>query len=532
MRFLAEELGRLLDPRDERDMVVVRAGLSLYRQEMVTVKESSSNSITAVVQDVVPHNVVLDLLLWPASTCSCESESDSDSDLICKHKLAVFFQSYSAIDSVNDWVIDWKNNRSKVEIPVRPANAVLKKAKDLDQSYEAWKTFTEEVFTETIEANIHSQPYILEDHIQTYFKKLNKKKPKAYNWGYLYQFMVYFFSMNLTIKLLEQNQQTIPTRSTKALHTFTDDLSGELHTLIHKLNAGSRPFSFDSFINDLVLDTNVLLEGGSLFEYEKIDVYRALWSHLFTKPALRKQEVERLSQKRADNESTAYLIASIHLFILNHQDDEAVLLLKRLSSRDCPYLFYWIREFSDTGTYPRALPFIEWFLLHVNHYIDSINHYYQASDFVRTFTRPITICCEQLKRMDLLEKFYRESLPYSYWNYSSFLFNQAQYKRWVDMLIYSNVSIDGVGQDMIKAVTAQNPELLLPLYHHAVQYTISQKNRSAYKTAVRYLKKMRTIYKKIKKDAIFNDYMSYIVQSTKRLRAFQEELQRGKLIDG
>ena len=100
------------------------------------------------------------------------------------------------------------------------------------------------------------------------------------------------------------------------------------------------------------------------------------------------------------------------------------------------------------------------------------------------------------------------------------------------LIIYSGVTLDAIGQDMIKTVVASDPKIILPLYHHAVQQTVSLKNRAAYKQAVRYLKKMRPIYKKMKQENVFQDYLDYISLSTKRLRAFQEELQRSKLIDG
>ncbi len=60
---------------------------------------------------------------------------------------------------------------------------------------------------------------------------------------------------------------------------------------------------------------------------------------------------------------------------------------------------------------------------------------------------------------------------------------------------------------------------------------IQQKNRQNYKEAVRYLKKLRTIYKKLKKEEKWEVYFEQLLQKTKRLRAFQEECQRGKLIN-
>ena len=72
---------------------------------------------------------------------------------------------------------------------------------------------------------------------------------------------------------------------------------------------------------------------------------------------------------------------------------------------------------------------------------------------------------------------------------------------------------------------------LLPILHLQVVRLIASKNRSSYREAVRYLKKLRTIYKKLKQVNTWDSYIHYISDTNKRLRAFQEELKKGKLID-
>ena len=199
----------------------------------------------------------------------------------------------------------------------------------------------------------------------------------------------------------------------------------------------------------------------------------------------------------------------------------------RVNADAIPYCFYWLNLLSDK----RPLPFIEFVIAHVDSFLADLDDYYERVDFVRTFTRPISSWCYKSQRLDLLEKFFRSTLPYSYWKYAEFLFEQKQYKKWVEMHIYSDISIDMINSEYIKEVTSQEPELILPLYYHAVQTKVSLKNRSAYKQAVRYLKKMRTIYKKMKQEETFERYLLYVVNATKRLRAFQEELKRSKLIN-
>lgn len=60
---------------------------------------------------------------------------------------------------------------------------------------------------------------------------------------------------------------------------------------------------------------------------------------------------------------------------------------------------------------------------------------------------------------------------------------------------------------------------------------IEERNRKSYKRAVRYLKKLRTLYKRLKRTDEWDAFIIHIANLHSRLRALQEELRKGKLID-
>jgi uncharacterized Zn finger protein len=72
--------------------------------------------------------------------------------------------------------------------------------------------------------------------------------------------------------------------------------------------------------------------------------------------------------------------------------------------------------------------------------------------------------------------------------------------------------------------------LVLPLYHQDAERYILEKNRQSYKQAVRLLKKLAGFYKKLKEQDRWQLYIGQLAERHSRLRAFQEELRRGKLI--
>ena len=389
-------------------------------------------------------------------------------------------------------------------------------------------------FTEQVEPHLGAPTYVIENHIQTYFKRLSSKAPMEREWKLLYHFVTQFCTMQLTLRMIQLHKSQ--TQTIRVFYALAVDLAEELHETVQPLSRQARPFAFDPFVFSIKEDVAKLLNGGEGLEYEKIDLYREIWSFLFTTSSWRKEELERVKRELPEQylgttERTSYSLAAIHLSLLENQDNQAIELLHELKKEACPYIFYWLTLLSESDNRSRAIPFIEFIIAHVQEFLEDLSDYYQRVDFVRTFTTLISSCCYKLKRTDLLEKFYRATLPHSYWNYANFLFEQGQYKKWVEMHIYSDISIDLISSESIKEVVSKEPELILPLYYHAVQEKVSLKNRPAYKQAVRYLKKMRTIYKKSKKEDVFERYILYVADSTKRLRAFQEELKRGKLID-
>ncbi|MFI8491510.1 hypothetical protein ACIGC1_01175 [Peribacillus butanolivorans] len=534
--FVGERLAGFLDAGNSDDSDVVNQGLQLYRQGLVDLKEEAVDTITAEVQDVTRYKARLNLLFPQDGSCTC------DSRFICRHQMAVFFSAYSEYASVSDWLSEW--NAPKNTTPaqalqqVKRASELLKQVEEksiiLDKSYPSWKQFVNDTFTEQVEPHLGAPTYVIENHIQTYFKRLSSKAPMEREWKLLYHFVTQFCTMQLTLRMIQLHKSQ--TQTIRVFYALAVDLAEELHETVQPLSRQARPFAFDPFVFSIKEDVAKLLNGGEGLEYEKIDLYREIWSFLFTTSSWRKEELERVKRELPEQylgttERTSYSLAAIHLSLLENQDHQAIELLHELKKEACPYIFYWLTLLSESDNRSRAIPFIEFIIAHVQEFLEDLSDYYQRVDFVRTFTTLISSCCYKLKRTDLLEKFYRATLPHSYWNYANFLFEQGQYKKWVEMHIYSDISIDLISSESIKEVVSKEPELILPLYYHAVQEKVSLKNRPAYKQAVRYLKRMRTIYKKSKKEDVFERYILYVADSTKRLRAFQEELKRGKLID-
>lgn len=82
----------------------------------------------------------------------------------------------------------------------------------------------------------------------------------------------------------------------------------------------------------------------------------------------------------------------------------------------------------------------------------------------------------------------------------------------------------------LKDVLEHDPALVLPLYHLYAMQEVEQKSRMNYKQAVRIWKMMKSAAKKSNKLTYFERYIESMQQRFKRLRALQEEIEKGKLL--
>ena len=68
--------------------------------------------------------------------------------------MAVFFSSYSQIQSVSDWVQTWKNGKSrlngKIDLPLQRAKELFLKEKPMERTYSSWKESMEDAYQKQI----------------------------------------------------------------------------------------------------------------------------------------------------------------------------------------------------------------------------------------------------------------------------------------------------------------------------------------------------------------------------------------------
>ncbi|GAB6928374.1 hypothetical protein JCM10914A_23570 [Paenibacillus sp. JCM 10914] len=121
-------------------------------------------------------------------------------------------------------------------------------------------------------------------------------------------------------------------------------------------------------------------------------------------------------------------------------------------------------------------------------------------------------------------------LPSSKDIYQEALIDHGKWREWMDYQLSTGVEPLELRVSELAPIEKHAPELLLPFYHQAVERYILHKNRAGYKAAVKLLKRLAKLYKKLKQQERWEGFILSLSVRNSRLRALQEELRRGKLI--
>jgi hypothetical protein len=227
--------------------------------------------------------------------------------------------------------------------------------------------------------------------------------------------------------------------------------------------------------------------------------------------------------KSKDEGLFAYVARAWMRFWLN-EDQEAWRLLEAAERHRLKpaQVLRFLRLLKDTGQWSR----LEAWLSHCA--TERIGRSYGS---VEEYGRYWDAVVEQLPRAE--EKMWgaiMSLLPYSSSLYEEKLLRHGHWRQWVDyQLSLGSDPLDFRAKDL-QPVVKEAPEALLPFYHQGVENYLLLKNRDGYKRAVKLLKRLGQIYKKLKREQQWEAYMDSFARRHSRLRALQEELRKGGLL--
>ncbi|NGM84992.1 hypothetical protein G5B47_21560 [Paenibacillus sp. 7124] len=324
--------------------------------------------------------------------------------------------------------------------------------------------------------------------------------------------------------------------SAPSLGYYTHIVVTELQDEIERALQTPLPLASEPEQRNRIMDTLGYLRQELLTESREQGFYSGLYYLLWRQwiipempdSSLLKEELRRLEQEEANRTDTsprpASLTARAWMHFLQLEDDQALSLLREAADRpgfrperldmfwDC---------LSEAGESQRLVNWLtgtgELLAGQRRNGLESYARFWEEA--VRLLPESEPLMWRELAAM----------LPLSGSIYEEKLLERGRWREWMDYQLSSGKDPANFRVRDLQPLEKHAPELLLPFYHQAVERYVLEKNRSSYKAAVKLLKRLNKLYKKIKAEDRFERYLESFTARHSRLRALQEELRKGKL---
>ena len=523
--MIANEFVQGLDPQQVADQEHVATARHLYRSGVVYNVDFDGYTLSGTVNaEGSVYSVHIPIRNVTESYCDCFAPTQ------CQHMLAVLLSAASSFGQVGDVLTLFKNNTKPSLPPIRTARQVLQSSAFEEMDYKSWQTYFEneyESFKKEQARLTYKQMYFLMSLFTDFYTKLERKAPRIVAIHELFKLhaALYCFQKLLEeIQEFEANKLYSYHQPVNVVRLFVDKVESTVRDLkTEEIPEESKPILQETarLIHEAFFSTDA-------YTQERFFIYRHVWGEL-----LRTEEQLQEEEKRIDTKINplSKALASSHLLFLNGEDVSAMELLEKQPSSVVSLYFYWLEELLSAMEWDRAKDWLSFTYKQVKETITEQENTVFIQDIVRLFVMMYETYATHTNEQAGLEMILQELLPYSFTNYEQYVLAKKQYHAWTELQLLYGFEVIELLKEPLKDIEKEAPEAALPLYHHAAMEAIEERNRKSYKRAVRYLKKLRMLYKRLKRTDEWDAFIIHIANLHSRLRALQEELRRGKLID-
>ncbi|OAZ49008.1 SWIM zinc finger family protein [Paenibacillus polymyxa] len=530
---------------DHFNDVTIKRGFQYFKQGKV--KEFAmpdADHIAAVVDGNELYEVDLHLSAFAASRCTCPVRTN------CKHMIAVLLnyaneQERSVHALVNAHSAGFTRLAAKADTRTPPTfrsnlslehkettrDALSKTASNIpDMPVSEWH----DLFDQCIALNhVHTQN---SQYVQSALASIYAVKPP------LSPGMQQLYGLHAHLRVLEKLVPQAPMTGYPT-HTYmgyyTQIAADELKEAIERDFESPLELTDEPMHEARMAETLAYLRRKMLTESRNgtyfSDAYYQFWLH-WVHPArqdsnIYTEELQHLHAAEEEHSATLarlpWIIAQSWMYVYQAQDHKAWELLQeaerafplKISSSQLLLFLHALRQAEDWVRLKNGLRHIGP-LLH-SHRDDHLQDYMHDWELVlQHLPEAEEDMWDTLKGM----------LPFAGGMYEEALLAHEKWRQWIDYQLSIRSEPLSFRVSVLQPIEKNAPELLLPFYHQAVERYVLEKNRSSYKAAVKLLKRLFKLYKKMKQETRWELFFTTFTSRHSRLRALQEELRKGKLL--
>ncbi len=503
-----DKIERSFHPSVTEDEELVRRALFAVRNKSVVFQRfiPTNQRLYISVQDVRPTDVTIDFY-HKLISCSCPQEG------LCRHKVSVMLSLYQYLESVQDWATKWREKKS-ISLHVL-AN---------ERSPESWQAMVDEVMSHILRGDDRVDSYLISTIADNAMTKLKKHLPFEREWQPLFNI---FMELSVLNTLWKHLSKTGSQHQTDYFEYFFDRRFDSIQNNIHEITARSRLFAMDPFYNVLQQMVRQMLIECTGHINRRMNLYLLFWDTMFIERSRAEEELTYFEQSTdLPEDLPAEVIKNIFYILLKRHDK----MKENLNTvyEEHLVLYFGLANFAVSRQDQVAsdlllraiLPYLHKFL----------NHYLQPA-FRQMYVKKVNKLYENISLNELEEQtLYSAFGVYGIQPFSMYLLRNKRYEEWAALHLLYPSSISYLESCGLREVIEESPVSTLPLYHYYAMEEVQQKSRLNYKQAVRIWKMMKTAAKKSGKVNFWTDYIQSVSDQYKRLRALQEELEKGNLL--
>lgn len=499
---------------DSFNEVTLSRGFQTFKQQYVTSLSLADNrTVLAKVTGPEDCKVTLQLEQLEASECTCPMRT------CCKHQAAVMMELADRLGYPATQIV----NAKKHLLRAAAASSSDSQLQELPlMTVDGWYAYMNQA-TSLVSPGYDQGRYIdaLRERLSSLMKSSAPFTESDFIFFELHQRL---FMLHKVVELIAQGSSA--QYFSHATYRLYDEVRVFLHRKAPVINLTHSAERLKQTLS--CLRQRIMEEKGQ--EYLEFGLYTAMWNYWIA-PQLERDywtayELNALEQLPTGNDTPSLAAAKAFLYLHQSKSSEAwgalevsgvlekappVLLLPFLNllsgSGDWVALVDWLKRTASHfyGTMTRER------LLYVEHWKEAVEHVPEAEK--------------------LLWNALEEMQPHTTQVIEDTLYKRHHWKAWIEMQILLGKDPFYYRVSVLQPIEKEAPELLLPYYHQAVEHYVGLKNRRDYKAAVKLLKRLAKVYKKMKQPDRWDRYFAQFVERNSRLRALHEELKKGKLLE-
>lgn len=487
-----------------QDESLVRSAQSFVRNGAVQLVDYRPvrHEAKFIVRDV--QDAYVEIGFYDQTTCSCSATST------CRHTVATFFYLYQHMNSLSDWVRDWKAT----------ADQELLQNVRQDRTPLAWEQYASSLLNKLVIQDHASSFFLMEFALTDYKRQMQRIRPLEREWHVIFDTSVTLMTL---VKLWPVLDSFTRENERGRVRYYLDETVQELTHQFHQLASQHRFFAADPFYERIERYVRHLLIEVDGYFMQRSNLYSAYWTELGTKKAEREKELSFL-ESHSETKDGHSLVAIRQLFYLQMGNKDKLLsTLHTVEPDNVPNYLGLIRYALDHDQHDTAAEMIE-------HLLPAMEEFFVKNPLSSRHVYAVRQLELQVDlKEDSREHFCRMLIPHTLEPYSDWLIEKQRFKEWQELHLFGQSTLSYAERCGLDIIKIHAPEMALPIYHLSVIREIEEKKRDSYKQAVRHLKKMKQLAKASNEITFWNAYIQEIREKFRRLRAFQQEMEKGNL---